>query len=173
MGNSHGHHRKHRNSLPHNSLTPAPPPSSSLPSPHYKYGTHPQTQKQSSSNTNNNMLSLPYARVESTLRALAGQAEGFGRSAIGGLHGRLYHVTTLAGQLIPTLFPLHFMSFTHMHFNKKKLPCLILGRTNFDPKLILERYIINRCYSNDELHCCYWAPLVLRKDILESSLSGH
>lgn len=41
--------------------------------------------------------SLPYATVDSTLRALAGQAEGFGRSAIGGLHGSLYHVTTLAG----------------------------------------------------------------------------
>lgn len=43
------------------------------------------------------MLSLPYAQVDSTLRALAGQAEGFGRCAIGGLHGPLYHVTTLAG----------------------------------------------------------------------------
>nr|XP_017253241.1 PREDICTED: probable pectate lyase 4 [Daucus carota subsp. sativus] len=42
------------------------------------------------------MLSLPYAQVDSTLRALAGQAEGFGRCAIGGLHGPLYHVTTLA-----------------------------------------------------------------------------
>ncbi|XP_047332131.1 probable pectate lyase 4 [Impatiens glandulifera] len=39
--------------------------------------------------------SLPYANVDSSLRALAGQAEGFGRSAIGGLHGPLYHVTTL------------------------------------------------------------------------------
>lgn len=42
-------------------------------------------------------LSLPYAHVDSNLRALAGQAEGFGRCAIGGLHGPLYHVTTLAG----------------------------------------------------------------------------
>ena len=32
-----------------------------------------------------------------TLRALAGQAEGFGRHAIGGLHGDVYHVTTLQG----------------------------------------------------------------------------
>ncbi|XP_047313716.1 uncharacterized protein LOC124917300 [Impatiens glandulifera] len=39
--------------------------------------------------------SLPYVNVDSSLRALAGQAEGFGRSAIGGLHGPLYHVTTL------------------------------------------------------------------------------
>ncbi|KAK6942898.1 Pectate lyase [Dillenia turbinata] len=41
-------------------------------------------------------LALPYAHVDSSLRALAGQAEGFGRFAIGGLHGSLYHVTTLA-----------------------------------------------------------------------------
>ncbi|XP_047339219.1 uncharacterized protein LOC124942716 isoform X1 [Impatiens glandulifera] len=39
--------------------------------------------------------SLPYVNLDSSLRALAGQAEGFGRSAIGGLHGPLYHVTTL------------------------------------------------------------------------------
>ena len=45
------------------------------------------------------MSSLPYARVDSSLRALAGQAEGFGRLAIGGLHGPLYHVTTLQGSL--------------------------------------------------------------------------
>lgn len=43
-----------------------------------------------------NMSCLPYAHVDSNLRALAGQAEGFGRLAIGGLHGPLYHVTTLA-----------------------------------------------------------------------------
>ncbi|XVE76305.1 hypothetical protein DITRI_Ditri12bG0161200 [Diplodiscus trichospermus] len=41
-------------------------------------------------------LCLPYTNVDSCLRALAGQAEGFGRFAIGGLHGPLYHVTTLA-----------------------------------------------------------------------------
>ncbi|KAJ8754189.1 hypothetical protein K2173_002088 [Erythroxylum novogranatense] len=39
---------------------------------------------------------LPYAHVDSSLRALAGQAEGFARFATGGLHGALYHVTTLA-----------------------------------------------------------------------------
>ncbi|RRT44911.1 hypothetical protein B296_00055471 [Ensete ventricosum] len=33
------------------------------------------------------------SRTPRTMRALAGQAEGFGRHAIGGLHGRLYHVT--------------------------------------------------------------------------------
>uniref|UniRef100_A0A7N0TTN9 Pectate lyase n=1 Tax=Kalanchoe fedtschenkoi TaxID=63787 RepID=A0A7N0TTN9_KALFE len=42
------------------------------------------------------MASLPYASVDFSLRALAGQAEGFGRCAIGGLHGSLYHVTTLS-----------------------------------------------------------------------------
>ncbi|KAL1343282.1 hypothetical protein HN51_029699 [Arachis hypogaea] len=39
---------------------------------------------------------LPYADVDSSLRALAGSAEGFGRHAIGGLHGSLYVVTTLS-----------------------------------------------------------------------------
>ncbi|CAL9194101.1 probable pectate lyase 4 [Musa acuminata AAA Group] len=39
---------------------------------------------------------LPYAHVDARLRALAGQAEGFGRHAIGGLHGPVYHVTSLA-----------------------------------------------------------------------------
>ncbi|XP_062205840.1 putative pectate lyase 21 [Phragmites australis] len=38
---------------------------------------------------------LPYGTVDSSLRALAGQAEGFGRHAIGGRHGDVYHVTNL------------------------------------------------------------------------------
>ncbi|KAK6140344.1 hypothetical protein DH2020_025908 [Rehmannia glutinosa] len=42
-------------------------------------------------------LQLPYCHVDSSLRALAGQAEGFGRLAIGGLNGAVYCVTTLAG----------------------------------------------------------------------------
>uniref|UniRef100_A0A8R7TCT6 Uncharacterized protein n=1 Tax=Triticum urartu TaxID=4572 RepID=A0A8R7TCT6_TRIUA len=37
----------------------------------------------------------PYAAADRTLRALAAAAEGFGRRAIGGLHGALYHVTSL------------------------------------------------------------------------------
>ncbi|KAL7095704.1 hypothetical protein ACP275_10G040800 [Erythranthe tilingii] len=41
-------------------------------------------------------LHFPYCHVDSTLRALAGQAEGFGRSAVGGLHGAVYCVTTLS-----------------------------------------------------------------------------
>uniref|UniRef100_A0A2P2L1D0 Pectate lyase n=1 Tax=Rhizophora mucronata TaxID=61149 RepID=A0A2P2L1D0_RHIMU len=51
----------------------------------------------SSAQTQSHMgTSLPYAHVDSSLRTLAGQAEGFGHFAIGGLHGPLYHVTTLA-----------------------------------------------------------------------------
>ncbi|XP_008783769.2 putative pectate lyase 21 [Phoenix dactylifera] len=42
------------------------------------------------------MVAFPYAHVDKSLRALAGQAEGFGRHAIGGLHGAPYHVTSLA-----------------------------------------------------------------------------
>lgn len=38
---------------------------------------------------------MPYADADRTLRALAAGAEGFGRRAIGGLHGALYHVTSL------------------------------------------------------------------------------
>ncbi|XP_047067099.1 probable pectate lyase 4 [Lolium rigidum] len=38
---------------------------------------------------------LPYADADRTLRALAAGAEGFGRHAVGGLHGALYHVTSL------------------------------------------------------------------------------
>lgn len=43
------------------------------------------------------MEAFPYADVDSSLRAMAGKAEGFGRSAVGGLHGSLHSVTTLAG----------------------------------------------------------------------------
>ncbi|KAI3968992.1 hypothetical protein MKW92_035948 [Papaver armeniacum] len=51
----------------------------------------------SSSQPNSEMsCTLPYSNVDSNLRALAGQAEGFGKCAIGGLHGPIYHVTTLA-----------------------------------------------------------------------------
>lgn len=86
MGNSHGH-RKHRNGR------------NEAASPPFKYGPsdHAAAQMPSSSKpkTQNNMVCLPYGHVDSTLRALAGQAEGFGRLAVGGLHGPLYHVTTL------------------------------------------------------------------------------
>ncbi|XP_020114305.1 pectate lyase 1-like [Ananas comosus] len=42
------------------------------------------------------MLALPYADVDATLRGLASRAEGFGRATVGGLHGEVYRVTTLA-----------------------------------------------------------------------------
>ncbi|CAL4903928.1 unnamed protein product [Urochloa decumbens] len=38
---------------------------------------------------------MPYRDADHRLRALAGRAEGFGRHAIGGLHGAVYHVTSL------------------------------------------------------------------------------
>ncbi|GER28648.1 pectin lyase-like superfamily protein [Striga asiatica] len=41
-------------------------------------------------------LLLPYGHVDSSLRGLAGQAEGFGRLAAGGFNGAVYCVTTLA-----------------------------------------------------------------------------
>ncbi|KAJ9539989.1 hypothetical protein OSB04_026495 [Centaurea solstitialis] len=39
---------------------------------------------------------LPYADIDSSLRAMAGRAEGFGRFAVGGAHGPLHSVTSLA-----------------------------------------------------------------------------
>lgn len=83
MGNAHSHRKRH-NSVPQNPI----PPSSS-----YKYGSPPHP------HTTHQMAFLPYSHVDSTLRALAAQAEGFGRFAIGGLHGPLFHVTTLAGYI--------------------------------------------------------------------------
>lgn len=100
MGNSHGHHQHHRKNrngadsyFPHQTHTPTPPPFKFGPSDHHHNHQHqPAAQFQ-----NNSMMSLPYAHVDCSLRALAGQAEGFGGLAVGGLHGPLYHVTTLAG----------------------------------------------------------------------------
>ncbi|KAK7393621.1 hypothetical protein VNO78_22179 [Psophocarpus tetragonolobus] len=81
MGNGHGHgHRKHRNPVP----------------PSHKYSPEPKPPFPTTSNSKTNMLSLPYIHVDTTLRSLAGQAEGFGRFAIGGLNGPLFHVTSLA-----------------------------------------------------------------------------
>ena len=50
---------------------------------------------------------MPYAAVDSSLRAMAGQAEGFGRHAIGGLHGDVYHVTNLHGTRARSINSLH------------------------------------------------------------------
>ncbi|WVZ88702.1 hypothetical protein U9M48_035189 [Paspalum notatum var. saurae] len=55
---------------------PAPPPQDPPPDPHGGGG-------------------MPYQDADRSLRALAGRAEGFGRHAIGGLHGAVYHVTSL------------------------------------------------------------------------------
>lgn len=93
MGNAHGgHHRKHRFSVPNNTVPPPP----------YKYQNsqhhhNPPNQNQGTSNSNINMTTLPYVNADISLRSLAAQAEGFGRCAIGGLDGSLYHVTSLLG----------------------------------------------------------------------------
>lgn len=98
MGNAHGH-RKNRNDHNYSSSSyPTPVP------PYYNYGPpphqpQPQPQVPSSMTQPQMALSLPYTNVDFSLRALAGQAEGFGRFAIGGLHGPLYHVATLAGKV--------------------------------------------------------------------------
>ena len=114
MGNIHGH-RKHRNSSHQNK-----PPSNSQP---FKYGPSdqaPQVPSSTKPKPKSNMVSLPYGHVDSTLRALAGQAEGFGHRAIGGLHGSLYHVTSLAGHsLFVPLFCLY------------KIMCLCLWNSKF------------------------------------------
>ncbi|XP_010558309.1 PREDICTED: probable pectate lyase 4 isoform X2 [Tarenaya hassleriana] len=41
-------------------------------------------------------MAVPYSDADSSLRSLAGAAEGFGRSAVGGLHGPIHFVTSLA-----------------------------------------------------------------------------
>ncbi|PON72820.1 Pectate lyase [Parasponia andersonii] len=87
MGNSHAHgHRKHRNAANNPGHSP------------FIYGnpSHQVPTSTSTSTMETLPFPVPYSHVDSSLRALAAQAEGFGRFAIGGLHGPLYHVTTLA-----------------------------------------------------------------------------
>ena len=103
MGNSHFHsHRKYRVQTS-SSSSPLPVPSN----PNYLYPPPPPPhfypQPQSSSSM---AITLPYSHVDSCLRALAGQAQGFGRHAIGGYHGPLFHVTSLAGfiSILPPFF---------------------------------------------------------------------
>lgn len=60
-------------------------------------------------------MAMPYAHVDTTLRALAGQAEGFGRHAIGGVHGSVYHVTTLDG-IIFSCFCIYLTKIFHIAF---------------------------------------------------------
>ncbi|KAM7464106.1 hypothetical protein LguiA_032227 [Lonicera macranthoides] len=90
MGNHHGRYSTghHNNNGPKTSSS-APPPYIYPPSDHHHQSAQIPTKSKMA-------LSLPYAHCDSTLRALAAQAEGFGRFAVGGLHGPLYHVTTLA-----------------------------------------------------------------------------
>lgn len=78
MGNLHGLHRSHHHNSPF-PPSPAPPSSYSPSAPH--------------------MTVEPYCGVDSSLRCLAGKAEGFGRGAVGGLNGPICHVTSLAGKL--------------------------------------------------------------------------
>lgn len=114
MGNIHGH-RKHRNSG-NGSLQNKPASSP------FKYGPSDEAAHSSSSTKTNtmNVVSLPYAHVDSSLRALAGQAEGFGHCAIGGLHGPLYHVTTLAGHLHAFISSLYLFVYVFMYLGNSK-----------------------------------------------------
>lgn len=92
MGNHYSAVRHHRRNRTDSETVVSPPD--------YKYGPSPYNAPQipANSTTPKKMaaLSLPYANVDCNLRALAGQAEGFGRLAVGGLHGSVYHVTTLS-----------------------------------------------------------------------------
>ncbi|KAL0426360.1 UNVERIFIED_CONTAM: Pectate lyase 2 [Sesamum latifolium] len=70
--------------------------------PSYKHGENAENSGPSNTTPIENSytgLRLPYGHVDSSLRALAGQAEGFGRFAVGGQHGDIYRVTTLAGTI--------------------------------------------------------------------------
>uniref|UniRef100_A0A6N2LJZ9 Uncharacterized protein n=1 Tax=Salix viminalis TaxID=40686 RepID=A0A6N2LJZ9_SALVM len=92
MGNSHGHghHRKFRDNgnVPFPDKTAAAP-SASQPGPPFIYRSQIPT---SLTRTPEMANILPYPHVDSALRALAAQAEGFGRSATGGLHGPIYFI---------------------------------------------------------------------------------
>lgn len=121
MGNAHGH-RRHRNG-PTGSLRDKPA------SPAFKYGSadHAAQIPSSTATKANSMVSFPYSHVDSSLRALASQAEGFGRLAIGGLHGPLYRVTTFAGHLHPPVYELNYVCkriFVTMGLNFRRLDCV-------------------------------------------------
>lgn len=83
MGNHHSHN-SHRKQHHHHQEGPSFP----LP-------TRPTAQTQNTVSTQMGGLALPYAHVDSSLRALAGQAEGFGGSSIGGRDGPIYQVVNL------------------------------------------------------------------------------
>ncbi|XP_011077416.1 probable pectate lyase 4 [Sesamum indicum] len=86
MGNHHGRHSNPGHRRSHRR-------------PSYKYGENAENSGPSITTPIENSypgLRLPYGHVDSSLRALVGQAEGFGRFAVGGQHGDVYRVTTLA-----------------------------------------------------------------------------
>lgn len=86
MGNHPGRH----SISGHRKNNAAPPP--------YYYAPNPGISAPAPLGNPNMGLRLPYGHVDSSLRAVAAQAEGFGRHAVGGLHGAVYRVTTLAGK---------------------------------------------------------------------------
>ncbi|GFZ11065.1 pectin lyase-like superfamily protein [Actinidia rufa] len=108
MGNRHGCCFRTRGSDGANSHL-SPPINSEVPP--YKL-VSPDHPPPSSSFSGPNMasLSLPYPHADDSLRALSGLAEGFGHSAVGGLHGPLYHVTSLAGPISLSSLYIHTFS---------------------------------------------------------------
>lgn len=93
MGNHHGCFKKRGGNKRYYAPNGSTPPPANSEFPSYKLGSSSFSNPDMASSSS---LKLPYLHVDSSLRALAGQAEGFGRSAIGGLHGPIFHVTTLA-----------------------------------------------------------------------------
>lgn len=91
MGNLHGIHRSHHGG----SNFPGEAPNSPFPPP---YTAAPAPAPAPSSPSDHHMTVGPYCHVDSSLRSLAGKAEGFGRAAVGGLNGPICHVTSLAGK---------------------------------------------------------------------------
>lgn len=139
MGNSHGH-RKTRNSPTNNRI----PSSNYYAPPPYLYAAPPgPSSSQIGNQAASRMTSLPYGHVDSSLRSLAGQAEGFGRFAVGGLHGPVYHVTTLAG--------------TH-NFGFFSLLCFLVGSCTFFPFLSFsdgwKRTVLNMRVMKDDSRRC-------------------
>lgn len=98
MGNLHGLHRSHHHNAPFPVPSPAHTSSSSTSVPH--------------------MTVEPYCHVDSSLRSLAGKAEGFGRAAVGGLNGPVCHVTSLAGKFPFSYFYCIFLLIKFKFRNK-------------------------------------------------------
>lgn len=96
-------------------------------------------------------LRFPYGHGDRALRCLAGQAEGFGRFSVGGLHGAVYCVTTLEGKYAVCGFKnvIAFnISICFVVFN-----CLVLG--------ILWLFEMELCLSlTSEVHVLYYCCLL-------------